>query len=583
VIKGLVRVMGALVLAVTFSFLGANPAVAQLSSVQGILSGVVRDTTGTPQLGASVQVIPESGASAAAIGYLTNTQGVFRGEKLAPGFYTVRVTLAGFLPTLEKHVRISANLTTIVRIQLESMFASLEQLRRAPSAAAGEADDWKWVLRSASSVRPVLQWVEEDPISAAAVSSDSAPVEPVRGRLEFMDGARKPGSVSNLPAGPATAFAYDQRLGPTSHLLLAGLMSYDNDGQSPAGGIATVWLPTGSLGAGPHTAIVLRESKLGDMGPTFRGVRIDQGGSMVFGTRAVLKYGGEYVLVGLGHPASSLRPRMQIDARISDDWQASLIFASMPTGPEPFGGTDGETVNALAAAFDEMDAFPVLMYRGGRPVLESGFHEELAMERKLSSRGKLQVAAFHEDNSHVAVFGRGNNLPAADFFQDVYSNGFSYDGGSSSSWGTRAAFKEKLGEDVELTALYAFAGALTPSSAAAGPLRELFRTAGRHSAGAKVTAKVPRLGTRVTAGYQWISGVTLTRVDSFGESLFDMEPYLHIGVHQRLPKFGPGRWEANAECDNLLAQGYVTLTSPDGRVTLMPAFRTFRGGLSLQF
>jgi hypothetical protein len=358
-------------------------------------------------------------------------------------------------------------------------------------------------------------------------------------------------------------------------------VSYDTD--SPAGGIATVWLPTGSLGSGPHTALVLRESKLGDVGPAFRGVRIDQGGSVVFGTRAVLKYGGEYVLVGLGHPASSLRPRMQLDARISDDWQASLIFTSMPTGPEPLEGTNGETVNSLAAALDEMDAFPVLMYRGGRPVLESGFHEELAVEHKLGQHSKLQVAAFHEDNSHVAVFGRGSNLPGGDYFQDVYSNGFSYDGGSSSSWGTRAVYREKLNEDVELTALYAFAGALTPSSAAAGPLRELFRTAGRHTAGAKVTAKVPRAGTRITAGYQWISGMTLTRVDSFGESFFDMEPYLHIGVHQRLPKFGPGRWEANAECDNLLAQGYVTLTSLDGRVTLMPAFRTFRGGLSLQF
>jgi hypothetical protein len=581
VIKGQVRVMGALVLAATFSLLGANPAVAQLKSVQGMLSGVVRDTTGTPQLGASVQVIPESGASAAVIGYLTNTQGVFRDEKLAPGFYTVRVTLAGFLPTIEKHVRISANLTTLVRIQLESMFASLEQLRRSPSPAAAEADDWKWVLRSASAARPVLQWVEEDPMSAAAVSSDSVPIEPVRGRLEFMDGARRPGSVSNLPASPATAFAYDQRLGPTSRLLLAGLVSYDTD--SPAGGIATIWLPTGSLGAGPHTALVLRESKLGDVGPTFRGVRIDQGGSMAFGTRAVLKYGGEYVLVGLGRSASSLRPRMQIDTRIADDWQASLIFASMPTGPEPLDAPDGEMVNGLAAALDEMDAFPVLMYHGGRPVLESGFHEELAVEHKLGQHSRLQVAAFHDDNSHVAVFGRGSNLPAGDFFQDVYSNGFSYDGGSSSSWGTRAVYREKLSEDVEFTALYAFAGALTPSSAAAGPLREMFRTAERHSAGAKVTAKVPRLGTRVSAGYQWISGVTLTRVDSFGDSFFDMEPYLHIGVHQRLPKFGPGRWEANAECDNLLAQGYVALTSLDGRVTLMPAFRTFRGGLSLQF
>jgi Carboxypeptidase regulatory-like domain len=581
VTRGQVRVMGALVLAAAFSSLGANPAVAQLKSVQGILSGIVRDTSGTPQMGASVQVIPESAATAAALDFFTNTQGIFRGERLAPGFYTVRVTLAGFLPTLEKHVRVSANLTTVVRIQLESMFASLEQLRRAPSAAASEADDWKWVLRSATSVRPVLQWVEQDPLSTVAMDSDSVPSDPARGRLEFTDGARRPGSVSNLPASPATEFAYDQRLGVTSQLLLAGLMSDDTD--SPAGGIATVWLPTGSLGAGPHTALVLRQSKLGDLGPVFRGVRLAQGGSMSFGSRAVLDYGGEYVLVGLGHPASSLRPRMQLDARISDDWHASLIFASMPTGPEPLETAANESGGELAAALDELDAFPVLMYRNSRPVLENGFHEELAAERKLGSRGKLQVAAFHEDNTHVAVFGRGNNLPVADFFQDVYSDGFAYDGGSSSSWGSRAAYQEKLGDNVELTALYAFAGALTPSSAAAGPLRELFRTAGRQSAGVKVSGKVRHLGTRVTGGYQWVSGTTLTRVDSYGESVFDMEPYLHVGVHQRLPKFGPGRWEANAECDNLLAQGYVTLNTQDGRVTLMPAFRTFRGGLSLQF
>jgi len=29
------------------------------------------------------------------------------------------------------------------------MFASIEQLRRPPVASAAEADDWKWVLRSA--------------------------------------------------------------------------------------------------------------------------------------------------------------------------------------------------------------------------------------------------------------------------------------------------------------------------------------------------------------------------------------------------------------------------------------------------
>lgn len=579
--RGQVRVWGALVLAVGISSLLTNPALAQVKPVAGMLTGVVRDAAGTPQLGASVQLLSESSPTAIPVDFLTNTKGAFHSEKLAPGLYTVRVTLAGFLPTLEQHVRVSANLTTLVRIQLESIFASLQQLRRAPVSTASETDDWRWVLRSATATRPVLQWVAQDALSAVAVDENSVPAETVRGRVEITDGARRPGSISNLPASPTTAFAYDQRIGDTSRLLLAGLVSYDTD--APAGGVATVWLPTGSLGAGPHTAIVMRESKLSELGPSFRGVRIDQGGSLPFGDHVVMKYGGEYVLVGLGKPASSLRPRMQVDAHISDDWTASLIFASMPVGPEPLESMDGDAVNSLAAALNELDAFPVLMWRAGRPVLESGFHEELAVEHKLGTQGKLQIAAFHDDNSHTAVFGRGSSLPAGDFFQDVYSNGFAYDGGSSSSWGARAAFQDKLSENVELTALYAFAGALTPSSAATLPLRELLRTSGRHSVGVRVSRKMTRFGTRVAASYDWTSGLTLTRVDAFGDSLFDMEPYFHVGVHQRLPKFGPGRWEANAECDNLMAQGYLTLTTQDGRMTLMPAFRTFRGGLSLQF
>ena len=44
-----------------------------------------------------------------------------------------------------------------------------------------------------------------------------------------------------------------------------------------------------------------------------------------------------------------------------------------------------------------------------------------------------------------------------------------------------------------------------------------------------------------------------------------------------------GKCEASAECDNLLAQGSVSVNTRDGQVLLVPAFRSFRGGVSLQF
>jgi hypothetical protein len=574
------RILGALVLTAMVLSYGTAPAAAQAKPVPGKLAGVVRDSAGTPQLGANVELIAETGA-AVSRGFLTNTQGIFRGEKLSPGLYTLRVTLAGFLPTLEKHIRVTSNLTTVVRVELESMFASLDQLRRTPSNAPVEADNWKWVLRSASAVRPVLEWMDDGTGMASRVSVESSIPRGPRFRLEFTDGARRPTSASSIASSPATAVAYEQSLGGTSKMILAGQMSYDQD--APGGGIATVWLPTGTLGAGPHTALVLREAKLGPGDRTFRGVRIDQGGALALGNRALLRYGGEYVLVGLGAAASSLRPRAELSIRISDDWSTALIFASVPSGPSPLEASDSQPGGVLAAALNELDAFPALLWRAGRPVLQAGKHEELAVERKIGTRGKLQVAGFHDDNRHVAVFGRGDGLPQADYFQDYFSDGFAYDGGSSSSWGTRVALREKLDGDVELTAVYSFGGALAPLDGAEGSLRDTLRTAQRHSFGASVSAKVPRVGTKVKAGYKWVNEVTVSRVDAYGESLFQFEPYLHLSVRQPLPRFALGRWEAIADCENLLAQGSVSASSRDGHVVLLPAFRTFRGGLSVQF
>lgn len=572
------RPLGALVLTALLSPIMAIPAAAQPKLVTGKLAGVVRDGAGTPQMGASVELVPEAGG-AALRGFLTNTQGVFQGDKLAPGLYTLHVTLAGFLPALEKHIRVSANLTTAVRVELESMYASLDQLRRMPSNSTADPEDWKWVLRSATAVRPVLEWVDKS--SVTTITTENRKPDVPRVRMEFTNGARRPVSASSIAPLPATAVAYDQKLGDASRILFAGQMSYDSE--APGGGLATVWLPTGTLGAGPHTALVLREAKIGPYGPNFRGVRLDQGGSLMLGDRLLLRYGAEYVLVGLGAAASSLRPRAEFSYRMTEAWNADLIFASMPSGPGPLEAAELQPGGMLAVALNELDAFPALLWRAGHPVLQNGLHEEIAADRRIGTRGKVQFAGFHDDNRHVAVFGRGGALSPADYLQDYFSNGFAYDGGASSSWGARVAFHEKLDNDTELTALYSFGGALMPTNDLADSLRDELNTVRRHSLGAGISSKVPRIGTKVQAGYKWISGATVSRLDAYGESLYQIDPYLHLVVRQPLPKWALGRWEAIADCDNLLAQGSVSASSRDGRVSLIPAFRTFRGGLSVQF
>jgi hypothetical protein len=556
-------------------------------STLGKLSGQVRDASGIPQLGATVAILSETPGAAATYLFLTNTDGIFTGEKLAPGSYTVRVTLAGFLPFLEKHIQISPNLTTTVRIRLESMFASIEQLRRPPVASAAEADDWKWVLRSAPELRPVLHWDETDPpgtITSSIVVEQN--VHRPLGIVALTDGARRPGSVSNVAAAPSTAFAYDQKIAGSNHIVFAGQITPDED--SPAGGIATVWLPTGSSESGPSSTLVMREAKVGNNGLTFRGVRLDQTETLALGSRFLVRAGGEYVLVGLGTPASGLRARVKLETRVTSNWYADAIYAALPNGTTPNDALNAalegmDAPGVLTDALNQLDAFPALLMRGGRPVLESGRHEELAAERKMGTRGVFQIAAFHDDYSHVALFGRGSSLPPEEFFQDFFSKGFAYDGGASSDWGGRIALREKLNDELELTAIYAFSGVLVPVAEMDGGLRDGLRNAQRQSVAAKVTARIPKSGTHLTAGYKWINDTALSRVDPYGEAAYQVSPFLNVGIRQPLPRILFGRWEANAECDNLFAQGYFSLNTRDGQLLLVPAFRSFRGGVSLQF
>ncbi len=551
----------------------AAAASAYAGPASGKLTGLVVDPSGTPQMGATVWVLAEGAVAAAPAQLLTNQRGLFTSASLRPGFYSVRVTLAGFLPAIEHHVRVSSNLTTLIRVQMDSVFASLERLRRNPQPQT-DADEWKWVLRTSAATRPVLQWLEGEAEPSDAAASESGRKRRARGRVELTSGARRPGSVSNLASSPATAFSYDQRLGHAGRLLLAGQMSYE---RAAAAGIATMWLPSGEPGNGSQTVLVLRQSKLGPLGPTFRAMRFAHSDQFALGDRFLMHYGAEYIMVGLGTSSSSLRPHARLDMRISTNWTATVLAAVQPAnnGPNP---------GALQSALGELDALPAVLWRNGHPVLEGGWHEEAGIERRLGLHDTMQAAAFHDRARHTAVFGRGSTSNS-EFFQDFFSEGFLYDGGTSGSWGTRAAYRHKFNDSLEVAAIYGWAGALSlEDSAASVDLRDALQTRYRHSLAARVFGRVPKTHTQIAASYKWLSGHTVSRQDAFGEAAYQVAPNLNVSLRQPLPTFlMNGKWEALADFSNLLAQGYVPVNGRDGRMVLVPAFRSFRGGISFQF
>ncbi|HUJ83574.1 MAG TPA: carboxypeptidase-like regulatory domain-containing protein, partial [Candidatus Acidoferrales bacterium] len=317
----------------------------------GKVSGVVVDSAGTPQMGAAVLISSERLLGSKPVQLLTNDHGRFSAPTIPNGLYSIQVTLAGFIPAIQQHVLISDREVTRLEIVLGSVFSSFEKLRRQPDQPLA-ADDWTWVVRSAAANRSVLRWTDDPASSGAAHNENASSAPQSRGLLELSQGADHPGSVADLANSPGTEFVYSFGLGATSQLLMAGQYSYEDAASS--GGIVAEWLPSGKPGAGPVTTLLVRESRLGPDGPTFRGVRMSHDDQFAIGDRVSVRYGAEYLFADFDGATSALRPRGEVAVQLSPGWQ---IDAAIVTEPWQSASISGD---ALQSTLNTFDAFPTL-------------------------------------------------------------------------------------------------------------------------------------------------------------------------------------------------------------------------------
>jgi Carboxypeptidase regulatory-like domain len=544
---------------------------------EGKISGMVVDGQGVPQMGATILIASEEALNPRSLNLLTNARGRFSTAILPSGSYTVKVTLAGFLPALEQHVEVSDQHVTLLQVMMGSVFSSFGELRRR-GAEKVSSDDWTWVMRESPDTRSILRWTEGPALSSTSLSGKEANSQKQADHLamQVTSGGDHPGSIGATGVdSPATTLVYDMGVGETARLLMAGQFSYSP--AAPAGGFVAEWLPSGGTSSGHTMVLEARQAQFGPVGPVFRGIRLADSNKLAIGDRVSVRYGAEFVAAGFDNGTTqSLRPSAEVAVHVEPTWLVSAIVAAQsPEGP---GAQD-----AVQSAINNLDDFPVLMIRDGRPVLENDWHEEFSVDHALTSDADVSAAVFHDHSPHTGVIGRGDaNYP--EFLQDYFSGAFAYDGGASSSGGVRVAYRQRFGDDVQTTLVYAYGGALTPTAdRATRALRDELSTTYEHSVAGRVTARVPHLGTQLSAGYKWISGPAVSQVDPYGQSLYEIDPYLSMELRQPLPKALPCHMEFVADAGNLLAQGYVPLSTTDGRVVLVSSYRFFRGGLSLQF
>src|SRR5229473_8483983 len=125
------------------------------TKLSGSIAGFVRDSSGIPQMGASVLLFNRYERLIERT--LTNERGTFGFEALSPDLYSVRVSLASFVPAMKQKIAVQPGMQSLLYVDLASVLSSIELVYAAPGQGALMSDDWKWTLKASSATRPVLR------------------------------------------------------------------------------------------------------------------------------------------------------------------------------------------------------------------------------------------------------------------------------------------------------------------------------------------------------------------------------------------------------------------------------------------
>src|SRR5207253_8324508 len=104
---------------------------------------------------------------------LTDERGAFNFVGLFPDLYSVKVTLATFVPALKRNILVQPGMRSMLNVNLNTLFSNIQFVYPPLENGSLMSDEWKWVLRSASPARPVLRF-NGDALARDQSSSSSA-------------------------------------------------------------------------------------------------------------------------------------------------------------------------------------------------------------------------------------------------------------------------------------------------------------------------------------------------------------------------------------------------------------------------
>lgn len=533
------------------------------------ISGYVRDASGIPQMGAVVEII---GTAARTLTVFTDGAGYYYASDLVPGFYTVKVSAASFLPAWRDKIGIHTGANTHLNITLTTL---LNAMRVGPLRTTPNDDDWKWTLRSVAN-RPILR-VFDDPSSVADKDKED---HDLTGTLSFVAGSVGEGYGSG--SDMSTGFLVEHSVFSTDRVGVSGNVGYGDS--LPAAVIRGTYSHPLPDGSGPSMGIIVHRFAPSDPNlhnASLQAVGFSAADDITAGNMVELKFGSQLQTIQFLGRMTAFRPYGSADVHVIPNTIIGYAYAtSLPHSRQEQDFDSGP--------FETYQTDPRVSVDNFTTKLENARHRELNISQRVG-KTNLQLAAFDDQVENTALLGAGSvSAASGSLLPDVYSGTFTYTGGTLRSEGLRLVLQRKLHSDLTATLDYACGNALDLVKPGVNiqDAEQAITTQRRQAVSAKFSGKINRTHTRWIASYRWTDGSALTPVDMFNASPGQSDPYFNLFIRQPIPTLGflPGHMEAILDVRNLLAQGYVPVIGQDGQtVYFVQSARSVRGGVTISF
>jgi hypothetical protein len=216
---------------------------------------------------------------------------------------------------------------------------------------------------------------------------------------------------------------------------------------------------------------------------------------------------------------------------------------------------------------------------------------EIGYQKRSGSR-VYGLDGFSEkvSNATATMAGPAGTFAPGDVLPDISTSTTVVNVGAYSRVGFSGSATQHVGDHVDVAIAAGRSGVLQvagdTSVTTASDLRAGIHTGEDYWASARASAILPVTGTRISADYEWMPPGDMMPMHFSITENYSSEPGLNIHFRQPLPAFAgwSGRMEATADIQNLMAQGYLGLTTTGAqRILLTQNPRALRGGLSFIF